>query len=123
MLKTLIGEETFRLGMDLYFERFDGTAATVEDFLSCFAAASGRDLTQFALWYSQAGTPVVTASGDYDSTAKTFALKLRQETAPTPGQSEKKPVVIPIALALFGENGQKLDLISDNATPLNAPAA
>ena len=117
MLKTLIGDETFRLGMDLYFERFDGTAATVEDFLSCFAAASGRDLTQFALWYSQAGTPVVTASGDYDSTAKTFALKLRQETAPTPGQSEKKPVVIPIALALFGENGQKLDLVSDNATP------
>jgi aminopeptidase N len=117
MLKTLIGEETFRRGMDLYFERFDGTAATVEDFLSCFAAASGRDLTQFALWYSQAGTPVVTASGDYDSTAKTFALKLHQETAPTPGQSEKKPVVIPIALALFGENGQKLDLVSDDATP------
>ncbi|MGD9540227.1 aminopeptidase N [Methylocystis sp.] len=117
MLRGLIGEETFRRGMDLYFERFDGTAATVEDFLSCFAAASGRDLTHFALWYSQAGTPVVTTSGDYDATAKTFALKFRQETAPTPGQSEKKPVVIPIALALFGENGQKLDLVSDDASP------
>ncbi len=117
MLKTLIGDETFRRGMDLYFERFDGTAATVEDFLSCFAAASGRDLKQFALWYSQAGTPVVTTSGDYDAFAKTFTLNFRQETAPTPGQSEKRPVVIPIALALFGENGQKLDLVSEDATP------
>ncbi len=117
MLKTLIGEEHFHAGMDLYFERFDGTAATVEDFLSCFAAASGRDLTHFALWYSQAGTPVVTTSGDYDSTAKTFTVKLCQETAPTPGQSEKMPLVIPIALALFGENGQKLDLNSEDATP------
>ncbi|MBM3626054.1 MAG: DUF3458 domain-containing protein, partial [Alphaproteobacteria bacterium] len=114
---TLIGDETFRRGMDLYFERFDGTAATVEDFLSCFAAASGRDLTQFALWYGQAGTPVVTTSGDYDAFAKTFTLNFRQETAPTPGQSGKRPVVIPIALALFGENGQKLDLVSDDATP------
>jgi aminopeptidase N len=117
MLRVLIGEETFRRGMDLYFERFDGTAATVEDFLSCFAAASGRDLKHFALWYSQAGTPVVTTAGDYDAAAKIFALKFRQETAPTPGQSEKRPVVIPIALALFGENGQKLDLISDDASP------
>jgi aminopeptidase N len=117
MLRTLIGEENFRRGMDLYFERFDGTAATVEDFLSCFAAASSRDLTHFALWYSQAGTPVVTTTADYDPLAKTFTLKFAQETAPTPGQNEKKPVVIPIALALFGENGQKLDLVSDNATP------
>ena len=59
MLKTLIGEADFRRGMDLYFERCDGTAATVEDFLSCFAEASGRDLTQFSLWYEQAGTPLV----------------------------------------------------------------
>ncbi|MGD9545026.1 MAG: aminopeptidase N [Methylocystis sp.] len=117
MLRTLIGDENFRRGMDLYFDRFDGTAATVEDFLSCFAAASGRDLTHFALWYSQAGTPVVTTSGDFDPRTKTFTLKLRQETAPTPGQSEKKPVVIPIVLALFGENGQKLDLVSEDATP------
>jgi len=115
MLKTLIGEEHFRRGMDLYFERFDGTAATVEDFLSCFAAAANRDLSQFALWYSQAGTPVVTTSGEYDPDAKTFDLKLRQETAPTPGQDDKKPLVIPLAIALFGENGQKLDLVSDDA--------
>jgi aminopeptidase N len=115
MLRTLIGDEAFRYGMDIYFERYDGTAATVEDFLSCFAEASRRDLTHFALWYSQAGTPVVTTSGDYDPIAKTFTLKLSQETAPTPGQSDKKPVVIPLALALFGENGQKLDLVSEDA--------
>jgi aminopeptidase N len=117
MLRTLIGDETFRRGMDLYFERFDGTAATVEDFLSCFAEASGRDLSHFALWYSQAGTPVLSAEGAYDAEAKSFALTLRQETPPTPGQSQKKPVVVPIALALFGENGEKLELASADARP------
>ncbi|GLI93967.1 aminopeptidase N [Methylocystis echinoides] len=117
MLRTLIGAETFRRGMDIYFERFDGTAATVEDFLSCFAEASGRDLSQFALWYSQAGTPVLSSEGAYDPDAKTFTLTLKQETRPTPGQTDKKPVVIPVALALFSENGQKLDLASRDARP------
>ncbi len=116
MLKTLIGDADFRRGMDIYFERFDGTAATVEDFLSCFAESSGRDLAQFALWYSQAGTPLVTLESAYDGEAKTLTLSLKQETPPTPGQSEKKPLVIPIALALFGENGEKLDLVSADAS-------
>jgi len=117
MLRTLIGDEAFRRGMDLYFERFDGTAATVEDFLSCFADASGRELSHFALWYSQAGTPVLSTEGAYDPQAKTFTLTFKQATSPTPGQSEKKPVVIPVALALFGENGEKLDLSSADARP------
>ncbi|WP_330083041.1 aminopeptidase N [Methylocystis iwaonis] len=117
MLRTLIGDDCFRRGMDIYFERFDGTAATVEDFLSCFAEASGRDLSHFALWYSQAGTPVLSTEGAYDADAKTFALTLRQEIAPTPGQQEKKPAVIPVALALFGQNGEKLDLESADARP------
>ncbi|BDV33743.1 aminopeptidase N [Methylocystis iwaonis] len=117
MLRTLIGDDCFRRGMDIYFERFDGTAATVEDFLSCFAEASGRDLSHFALWYSQAGTPVLSTEGSYDQNAKTFALTLRQEIAPTPGQQEKKPAVIPVALALFGQNGEKLDLESADARP------
>ncbi len=116
MLKTLIGDADFRRGMDIYFERFDGTAATVEDFLSCFAESSGRDLTQFALWYSQAGTPLVTLESVYDGEAKTLTLSLKQETPPTPGQSEKEPLVIPVALALFGENGEKLDLVSADAS-------
>lgn len=115
MLRTLIGAESFRRGMDIYFERFDGTAATVEDFLSCFAEASGRDLSHFALWYSQSGTPILSSEGAYDAGAKTFTLTLRQETRPTPGQPDKKPVVIPVALALFGENGEKLDLLSRDA--------
>ncbi|KAF2992626.1 aminopeptidase N [Methylocystis sp. MJC1] len=117
MLRTLIGDDAFRRGMDIYFARFDGTAATVEDFLSCFAEASGRDLSHFALWYSQAGTPVLSTEGAYDADAKTFALTLRQEIAPTPGQQEKKPAVIPVALALFGQNGEKLDLESADARP------
>ena len=114
-LRTLIGDDAFRRGMDLYFERFDGVAATVEDFLSCFAQASGRDLSHFALWYSQAGTPIVSTEGAYDPTRHVFSLTLRQETLPTPGQSDKKPVVIPVALALFGENGQKIKLVSADA--------
>jgi aminopeptidase N len=115
MLRTLIGDDAFRRGMDLYFERFDGVAATVENFLSCFADAAGRDLSHFALWYSQAGTPVISSEGVYDANARTFTLTLKQETKPTPGQDTKKPVVIPVALALFSENGAKLDLSSKDA--------
>ncbi len=113
MLKTLIGDAAFRKGMDIYFERFDGTAATVEDFLSCFAESSGRDLAQFSLWYEQAGTPLVTVDGVYDQSAKTYTLTLEQSTPPTPGQSEKKPLVVPIALGLIGENGDELELVTD----------
>jgi aminopeptidase N len=115
MLKTLIGDADFRRGMDIYFERFDGTAATVEDFLSCFAESSGRDLTQFALWYSQAGTPLVTIDSAYDTQAKTLSVTLSQQTPATPGQETKKPFLIPLAFALFGENGEKLDLVSGDA--------
>ncbi|PWB82172.1 MAG: aminopeptidase N [Methylocystaceae bacterium] len=121
LLKTLIGEAAFRKGMDIYFERFDGTAATVEDFISCFAESSGRDLSQFSLWYEQAGTPLVNVDGVYDSQAKTYTLTLAQTTPPTPGQNEKKPLVIPIALGLIGENGDELELAADGgetgATP------
>lgn len=105
MLKTLIGAEAFRRGMDLYFERCDGTAATIEDFLACFAEASGRDLGHFARWYEQAGTPTITASGRYDAARQRYTLELAQRTPPTPGQDEKQPVVLPIALGLVGEAG------------------
>jgi len=116
VLKTLIGAEAFRKGMDLYFERCDGTAATIEDFLACFAQASGRDLTHFAQWYSQAGTPMVKVESAWDSAAQTFTITFHQSTQPTPGQPDKKPQLIPIAMALFGENGQKLDLVSKDAS-------
>lgn len=120
MLRTLIGEEAFRRGMDLYFDRYDGTAATIEQFLSCFAEASGRDLGHFALWYEQAGTPTVTARGHYDPAAKVYRLTLTQATPPTPGQLEKSPQVIPISLGLVGASGADIPL-SPPATEGHAP--
>lgn len=105
MLKVLIGEDAFARGMDLYFERCDGTAATIEEFLACFAESSGQDLTHFARWYEQAGTPTIVASGRYDAEARTYTLDLAQATPPTPGQPEKWPVVLPVALGLVGQRG------------------
>ncbi|MCV9938649.1 aminopeptidase N [Boseaceae bacterium BT-24-1] len=105
MLKVLIGEDAFARGMDLYFERCDGTAATIEEFLHCFVEASGQDLAHFARWYEQAGTPTVVASGKYDAKAKSYTLQLAQSTPATPGQSDKQPVVIPVALGLVGKGG------------------
>ena len=105
MLKALIGPEAFRGGMDLYFERCDGMAATVEDFIGCFAQASGRDLTPFMRWYSQAGTPLLTVTSAYDASARTFTVMLTQATAPTPGQPQKQPLVLPVALGLVGSGG------------------
>jgi len=110
MVQILIGPEKFRAGMDLYFARHDGEAATVEQFIQCFADASGRDFTQFMRWYSQAGTPEVTASGRFDVARKTYALTVKQQVPPTPGQPNKEPMVIPLALGLVGSNGQDLPL-------------
>ena len=118
MLQTLVGEETYRKATDLYFEREDGRAATVEDWVKCFEDASGRDLRQFRLWYSQAGTPAIEASGNYDPEKKTYALSLRQTVHPTPGQPEKRPMHIPVRIGLLGESGRALPLTleGENAT-------
>src|SRR6185312_17015247 len=110
MLKTLLGEKGFRAGMDLYFERCDGTAATVEDFLGCFADANGVDLTQFKLWYEQAGTPELAVRGHFDAAHKIFRLEVSQVVPPTPGQSGKQPMLIPLAFGLIGRNGKELPL-------------
>src|SRR5581483_11690755 len=110
MLKVLLGPERFRQGMDLYFARHDGEAATVEQFVQCFADAAGVDLTQFQLWYAQAGTPEVVASGHYDPAARTYRLDLAQTVPPTPGQSAKAPMVIPLAVGLVGPDGSDLPL-------------
>ncbi|MFG1381424.1 aminopeptidase N [Xanthobacter versatilis] len=117
MLKTLLGEEGFRKGMDLYFERHDGDAATIEDFVASFADATGRDLTQFALWYAQSGTPLLNISGSYDKEAGTFRLDVKQSVPPTPGQSDKKPMLIPLALGLVGPDGRDMPLTLGN-TPV-----
>jgi aminopeptidase N len=108
MLKTLIGDADFRGGMDLYFERWDGHATTVEAFIACFAEASGRDLTDFFAWYEQAGTPAVRIDAAYDEAAGALDLTLTQSTAPTPGQAEKKPLPIPVALGLLDGDGREL---------------
>ena len=105
MLKVLIGDDAFRRGMDLYFERCDGTATTIEVFLQCFAVASGRDLTPFARWYHQSGTPKVEAEASFDEAAGTLRLDLSQSCPPTPGQEHKDPFVVPLAFGLVAADG------------------
>jgi aminopeptidase N len=105
MLKTLIGNADFRRGMDCYFERCDGTAATVEDFLSAFADVTGKDLSHFAKWYEQAGTPRVAVTGHYDEASRSYRLDFAQATPATPGQAEKEPMAMPVALGLVAEDG------------------
>ncbi len=110
MLKTLVGDEGYRKATDLYFERHDGDAATVEDWVKCFEDACGRDLAQFRLWYRQSGTPVIEARGAYDAKAKTYTLDLTQSLAPTPGQPEKQPMLVPVRVGLVGRKGAHLPL-------------
>lgn len=110
MIATLLGREKFREGMDLYFERHDGEAATVEQFLQCFADVSGRDLDQFMNWYNQPGTPELVASLKYDARAKTATLDVEQVQGPSPGMTKKKPVLLPLKIGLLGANGQELPL-------------
>ncbi len=117
MLKRLIGDGAFRAGMDLYFSRYDGCAATVEQFVGCFAETSGRDLGRFMLWYTQAGTPKLTVGGTYDAEARTYRLHVAQSLAPTPGQPTKLPATMPLALGLVDPDGGDLPLASDDATP------
>lgn len=115
MLHTLLGGADFRLGTDCYFDRHDGEAVTTEDFVKALEAASGRDLTQFRRWYEQAGTPVVTASGEYLADQKIYRLTLSQHTPATPGQTDKAPLHMPITLGLIGPDGQ--DLCFEGAEP------
>ncbi|MGE7155657.1 aminopeptidase N [Methylorubrum rhodesianum] len=103
MLRTLIGDAAFRAGMDRYFAENDGKAATVEDFLEAFEAASGRDLSRFAEWYERPGTPRVAASGSYDASVQTYRLAFRQ-TRPGAG-ADAPPLVVPIRLGLVGSDG------------------
>jgi aminopeptidase N len=114
MIHTLLGPDGFRNGMDLYFERHDGEAATVEDFLAAFADANGVDLGQFKLWYSQAGTPDLVARGSYDAAQRRYTLTLGQSTPATPGQPNKQPLHVPIRFGLVGANGG--DLSFDEVT-------
>jgi aminopeptidase N len=116
MIRALLGPARFLAGMDLYFARHDGQAATCDDFVAAMEEASGVDLGQFRLWYSQAGTPLVTVGGTYDADTLRYTLTLGQTTPPTPGQPEKAPLHIPVRIALIGANGGPVPLDADGAT-------
>jgi aminopeptidase N len=96
--------------MDLYFDRHDGQAATIDEFVQCFADAANVDLTQFMLWYSQAGTPEIVATGSHDPRSKTYRLEVVQTVPATPGQSSKEPMMMPLAISLVGRDGHDLPL-------------
>ncbi|MEZ5872434.1 MAG: aminopeptidase N [Nitratireductor sp.] len=108
MIATILGPKAFRKGMDLYFKRHDGEAATIERFIKCFEDAGKTDLSQFALWYSQAGTPHVPVSATHDKVKATLTLEIEQTLAPTPGQARKKPMHIPLRIALFNSRGERM---------------
>jgi aminopeptidase N len=110
MYQTLVGRDGFRKGMDLYFKRHDGQAVECDDFRAAMADANGRDLRQFERWYSQAGTPVVTARTRYDAVKRNFDIILSQRCAPSAGQADKLPFHIPVAVGLLGANGKDLPL-------------
>lgn len=117
MLCNLVGWENFRRGADQYFERFDGQAVTIEDFVGCMADTSGEDLSQFMRWYAQAGTPEIDAHGEYDYVKSEYHLTLRQRTPATPGQATKQPLHIPVRMGLVGtKSGQDLTLTLEGET-------
>lgn len=105
MLKLLVGDAAYSKALDLYFDRHDGDAATIEDWLQVFEETTGRDLTQFKLWYSQSGTPRLTVEEAWKD--GTFTLTFKQHTPPTPGNTVKDPKVLPIAVGLLGPKGDE----------------
>ena len=112
MLRTLLGPDTFRKGSDLYFERHDGQAVTIEHFVAAMEAASGRDLTDFMSWYKQAGTPVVNVSMDYNSTNQEVILHFTQDFSGISG-TDKKPYLIPVKVAMLDDDGNLMPLVQD----------
>ncbi|GGK60937.1 aminopeptidase N [Amphritea balenae] len=116
MLHTLLGEHKFRQGSDLYFKRHDGQAVTTDDFVQAMADVSGRDMTRFKLWYSQAGTPRVAVSGEYDAASQRYTLHMRQSCSPTPEMETKQPFLIPVAMGLLDQHGRDITLASGNTT-------
>ncbi|MFN3292691.1 MAG: aminopeptidase N [Gemmobacter sp.] len=108
MLRRLVGAEAYARALDLYFSRHDGQACTIEDWLQVFADATGRDLTQFKRWYEQAGTPRLTVTDAWDAGTGTYTLSLSQQTNPTPGQPDKLPLHIPVAVGLLNPNGDEV---------------
>ncbi|MCG6116958.1 MAG: aminopeptidase N [Aquimonas sp.] len=118
MLHTLLGEETFRRGCDLYFERWDGQAASVDAFLDCMREASGRDLVQFERWYAQSGTPELRIEARFDAQSRRYTLEIEQHTAPTPDQADKQPLHIPLAFALYAADDAPIETLPESDAAL-----
>jgi len=108
MLHTLLGSDGFRRGMDLYISRHDNSAATIGDFIAAMRDGAGIDLGDFERWYEQAGTPEITVEDRYDPQTRSYELSVAQRVPPTPGQPDKEPMPIPIALGLLGPNGDEM---------------
>ncbi len=108
MMATIIGRESFRRGMDLYFARHDNHAVTIDDFAQAMQDASGVDLAEFRRWYHQAGTPEIAVSDLYDAASRRYTLTLKQKTPPTPGQPDKLPVVVPVVMGLLDNAGKEI---------------
>ena len=121
MIHTLLGPDRFRKGMDLYFDRHDGEAATVEDFLSSMSDGGDVDLGAFKRWYAQAGTPEVLVSTHWDSVHETYTLKMSQICPPTQGQPHKEPVPIPVEVGLIAPDGKEIALqLEGESKPVGA---
>ena len=112
MIRTILGAENFRKGMDLYFDRHDGDAATIEDFVKVFEDASGIDLGQFSLWYHQAGTPNIAVRASYEAARAELVLDIEQSVPPTPSESRKRVMHIPLAFGLLDADGKEMGFSS-----------
>ena len=118
MIETVLGRDRFRKGMDLYFERHDGEAATVEQFIACFEDASGESLAHFSQWYGQAGTPELVCKLSYDAQRRTAELAIEQVNPPTSDEARKKPLHVPVRLGLVGPDGRDMPLRPAGKEPL-----
>ena len=115
MIRTLLGEEGFTKGTDLYFERHDGEAVTTEEFVKAMEDANGVDLAQFRAWYRQAGTPVIKVRSSYDEENETFTLEVEQSCPPTPGQDRKEPFQFPLTVGLLDRRGEDIRFATEKA--------
>jgi len=113
MMYTLLGSDNFRKGMDLYFERFDGQAVTCDDFVQAMQDASGVDLQQFRLWYSQSGTPELEVKQNYDPQQQRLTISIKQQNKPTADQAQKQPLHIPLDIEIMDENGNALPVFGN----------
>lgn len=120
MIHQLLGEKKFRKGLDLYFEKYDGMAVTIENFISVMEEAGEKDLKQYRLWYSQSGTPLVAVTKAYNSELSQLKIIFKQKTLPDRNQSEKKPLHIPVCFGIIDENGKDLIPDGENLIELRA---